>query len=218
MLLDHLAYRISQVESNPERVYTSPSDASWGFGTVNYYHTGEVLGALLDLSILHDMQGQRGLDDVMRDLYKEHYERGRGSTPDDLIRIVSTKAGRDYTDFFRRYVIGTETPPYDTIFGFAGYHVSSASRTLGVLGLGAARSTSEGRLVYLIRNPASPAALAGIRVGDLILAVDGVPIHQVALANLFGQNWIGGRFLGMAGERVVLTVLRHNRARIGNDT
>lgn len=45
-------------------------------------------------------------------------------------------------------------------------------------------------------------------LGDLILAVDGVPMHEVPLANLFGQNWIGGRFVGRAGERVVLRIRR----------
>jgi hypothetical protein len=35
-----------------------------------------------------------------------------------------------------------------------------------------------------------------------------MPIHQVPLANLFGLNWIGGRFLGKAGARAVLRVQR----------
>lgn len=218
-LLDHLAYRISQVESHPERHHVSPSDASLsdglGYGAVgpSYYHTGEVLGLLLDLSILHDTQGRRGLDDVMRSLYNDYYERGRGFTADDIIGVVSANAGRNYTEFFARYVTGTEVPPYDSILGFAGYRVSRSLRTLGLLGV-TARSTADGRQVYRFSRSATPAELAGIRVGDEILAIDDVPIHQVPLTNLFGRNWIGGRIPGRAGERVVLTVRRGETARM----
>jgi predicted metalloprotease with PDZ domain len=217
-LLDHLAYRISQVESHPERHHVSPSDASLsdglGYGAVgpSYYHTGELLGLLLDLSILHDTQGRRGLDDVMRSLFNDYYERGKGFTADDMIEVVSANAGRSYTEFFARYVTGTEVPPYDSILGFAGYRVSRSQRTLGFLGV-TARSTPEGRQVYMIPRPASPAGLAGIRVGDEILAIDDVPIHQVPLTNLYGRNWIGGRIPGRAGERVVLTVRRGDAQR-----
>lgn len=217
-LLDHLAYRISQVESNPERHHVSPSDASLsdglGYGAVgpSYYHTGELLGLVLDLSILHDTQGRRGLDDVMCSLYKDYYERGKGFTADDMIAVVSANAGRNYTEFFARYVTGTEVPPYDSILGFAGYRVSRSRRTLGFLGV-TARSTADGRRVYRLPRPATPATLAGILVGDEILAIDDVPIHQVPLANLFGRNWIGGRLPGRAGERIVLTVRRGDTQR-----
>lgn len=217
-LLDHLAYRISQVESHPERHHVSPSDASlsdgMAFGAIgpSYYHTGEVLGLLLDLSILHHTQGRRGLDDVMRALYSEFYQRGKGFTPDDLIRVVSAIAGRDLGDFFRRYVTGTEEPPYDSILGHAGYRLSRSQRVVGSLGV-AARSTGDGRRVYRSPGPGTPAGLAGIQAEDVIAAVDGVPIHQVPLTNVFGRNWIGGRFLGKAGEQVVLTVLRDGRQR-----
>ena len=42
----------------------------------------------------------------------------------------------------------------------------------------------------------------------MIVSVDGVPIHDLPLVNLYGANWIGGAFLGRAGERVAVRVLR----------
>lgn len=217
LLIDHLAFRISGIEGNPERQYYSPSDASTSDGLSygggawpNYYWTGEILGALLDLSILRDTHGRRRLDDVMRALYTQRYEKGRGFTPDDLIRIVSATAGRDYTDFFRRYVTGTEVPPYERIFGYAGYRLSHSTRKFGALGGINARSTPEGRRAYQIAA-GSRAARAGIQVGDVILSVNGVPIHQVPLMNLYGKNWIGGTFVGRAGEPVVLKILRDGK-------
>ena len=45
---------------------------------------GNVLGLMLDLSLLRDTKGAAGLDEVMRRLYREHYGKGRGFTTDDL--------------------------------------------------------------------------------------------------------------------------------------
>lgn len=197
--LADLAFRVTGVETNPQRL--PATDASVAYGK------GYVLGALLDVSIRYDTAGARGLDDVMRTLYAQHYLKGSGFTAADVLRIVSATAGRDYSDFFNRYVTGVEIPPYDLIFGRAGYRLLRSTRGFGVLAI-AANSTPEGRRIYRLADPKGPAALAGLRVGDVILAVDGVPIHQVPLANLFGQNWIGGRFVGRAGERVILRVRR----------
>jgi predicted metalloprotease with PDZ domain len=195
------------------RNFVSPADASvsdgmeYGAIEPSYYLSGEVLGALLDLSILHDSKGERRLDDVMRALYKEYYLRGRGYTTADLIKTVSSIAGKDYTPFFNSYVTGTAVPPYDALFGYAGYKISRSSRKLGSLGLWA-YSKDDGRLISRTVDERSPAGKAGLQQGDLILSVDGVPIHQVPLADLVYENWMSGLFVGRAGDRVVLRI-RH---------
>ena len=95
------------------------------------------------------------------------------------------------------------------MFAFAGYRISRSTRALGRLGgITGARSTPNGYSIYMMGGAGSIAARAGLRVRDTIVAIDGVPIHQVPLAGLYGQNWIGGPFVGRAGERVVLTVKR----------
>jgi predicted metalloprotease with PDZ domain len=206
-----LAGRIAQVERIPDDLAVSPSDGSFGQDPSAFSMGGELVGALLDLSILHDTQGRRGLDDVMRALYAEHYLKGRGFTPDDMIHTVSTVAGRDYHDFFARFVTGTEKPPFDSVFAFAGYRLSRTDRTRDgyIKGFGVANKTPGGRLVRMMADPRTVIDRADIQVGDLIVAVDSVPIDQVALANLAGPNWLGGRLVGRAsGERVVLSVLR----------
>jgi predicted metalloprotease with PDZ domain len=135
--LEQLAQIVGSLEANPAQRYVSPSDASMStwrdYGTgppfgIPYYFQGQVLGALLDLSILHDTRGQRGLDDVMRALYRDFYERHRGFTPSDLIGTVSTIAGRDYEEFFRRYVTGVEAPDHDRILGHAGVRMRRPGR------------------------------------------------------------------------------------------
>jgi len=123
---------INGVERNEARSYISPANSSvstWaGYDTpvafgISYYTQGQNLGALLDLSILHDSSGGAGLDDVMRALFREFYQKGKGFTTEDMIGIINRLTRRDYHEFFGKYVSGVEVPPYDAILGYAGYKV-----------------------------------------------------------------------------------------------
>jgi len=147
---------INGVESNAARAYISPADSSvstWaGYDTpvafgISYYTQGQNLGALLDLSILHDTNGASRLDDVMRALYRDFYQRGKGFTTEDMIGIVNRLTRRDYHDFYRKYVSGVAVPPYDTILGYAGYQAQTTSRTNPAIGMGLVRSSERVRMV-----------------------------------------------------------------------
>jgi predicted metalloprotease with PDZ domain len=188
---------------NGLRSYVSPSDASvatwlgdshWAWWS--YYDEGEMLGALLDLAILHDTRAQHGLDDVLRRLYHDFYERQRGFTAAELLQTVNAVAGHDYTDFFRRFVAGTEVPPYDSIFGYAGIRVR-----LRYAGRIQAPQTvvEEGRRIDSI-TAGGAADAAGLRAGDIIVTVDGAPVNRFIF-------WCCKSVDG-DGERAVLGILR----------
>ena len=176
---------INGVESNEARVYISPADSSvstWaGYDTpvafgISYYTQGQNLGALLDLSILHDTNGASRLDDVMRALYRDFYQKGKGFTTEDMIGIVNRLTRRDYRDFYRKYVSGVEVPPYDTILGYAGYQGQTTSRKSPTIGVGLDRSSEGVRITRVVAG--GQAAKAGLRVGDIVLAVDGVDLRK----------------------------------------
>jgi len=202
--LAHLGGAISFVENSEARRYISPADASistWlGYDTpvafsMSYYAQGHALGALIDLSILHDTQGRRGLDDVLRALYAQVYLKGKGFTPDDVRRTVSAVAGRDYADFFRRYVLGVEIPPYDTIFGYAGFGLGS----IGYLGIFGQQTPTGYRIGGMV--PGGAAALAGLRRGDVLVSADGMPMTLLA----------AGTGAGSPGQRINYAVLRDGK-------
>jgi predicted metalloprotease with PDZ domain len=143
--LQGLAGSIMNLENNEARGYISPSDASvstWlGYDTpvafgISYYTQGQVLGALLDLSILKDTGGKRGLDDVMRALYSDFYLKNRGFSTEDLLATINRISGRNYADFFRKHVQGVEVPDYDTLFGYAGYRLEKRSSDAADSGAG----------------------------------------------------------------------------------
>src|SRR5207247_2365099 len=91
--------------------------------SISYYPKGEALGIVLDLLIRGKTNGKASLDDVMRRMYEEfylkspnstYYLRGRGYKNEDCKSVPSEVAGTDMSDFFKLYVRGVESPPYET--------------------------------------------------------------------------------------------------------
>ena len=185
---------INGVESNEARAYISPADSSvstWvGYDTpvafgISYYTQGQNLGALLDLSILHDTNGASGLDEVMRTLYRESYLKGKGFTTEDMLGIINRLTKHNYREFFARYVSGVEVPPYDAILGYAGYHADINSRISSTIGVGLDGSNDGVRITRVVAG--GQAAKAGLRTGDLVMSIDGADLRngpQALTANL----------------------------------
>ena len=108
--------------------------------SVSYYNKGETLAIVLDLLLRGRTKGRASLDDVMRRMYDEfyvkspqatYYLKGRGYTGADFERVTTEVAGKDMSDFFRRYVRGVEPPPYDEAFGYVGLRLVRESTSLG---------------------------------------------------------------------------------------
>ncbi|MCA1815274.1 MAG: PDZ domain-containing protein [Acidobacteria bacterium] len=177
--LQSVAGAVGGVELNEARAFVSPADASVStwlcYDTpcafeISYYTQGQNLAALFDLSIRHDTAGAHSLDDVMRSLYENFYKRGRGFTEEDFVSTVSRISGRDYKDFFRRYVVGTEVPPYDQIFAYAGYRLERASHKSPNLGV-RFNATEQGLEIVDV-GADTPGARAGLQRGDLVTKID----------------------------------------------
>jgi len=193
--LERAAGAMSEIENNPARKFISPAESSvstWvGYDTpvafgISYYTQGQNLGALLDLSIRHDSGGRASLDDVMRALYRDHYLRGRGFSTEDLAVIINRLSGRDYRDFFRRYVWGVEVPDYEKIYGYAGYRVEKKVGQAPVFGFDG-RFRSGGFRVQAV-HPNSTAETAGLEAGDVITMINGTNPRRVAQGELAGKT------------------------------
>ena len=107
--LGDTARAVGEVEGNDARRYISASDSSTSTwidyasplpSRISYYSQGRNLATLLDLSIRHDTKGAAGLDEVMRSLFTDFYQRGRGFSTEDLIRVVNRIARSSYETFF----------------------------------------------------------------------------------------------------------------------
>jgi predicted metalloprotease with PDZ domain len=183
--LETVAEAASGVESSPARYYISSADSSvstWlgydspvAFG-ISYYTQGQNLGALLDLSIRHDSAGAHGLDDVMLALYNDFYNKGNGFTTEDMISVVNRLSGKDYHDFYRRYVGGVEVPDYDEILGYAGYRLKKSSIKVPSLGF-STKMSPDGPQVERV-TPGSPAEQAGLTADDILVSIDGLEVTR----------------------------------------
>lgn len=129
-----LENNISTVENDSGRFYQSLVQSSFNtwdegpFGnrgkgpdrSISYYEKGPVVGLILDLSIRNSTGNERSLDDVMRYLYREYYQkRKRGFTDAEFQQACETIAGTSMMREFE-YVYTTKEIDYSTYLSYAG--------------------------------------------------------------------------------------------------
>ncbi len=183
------------IENAEARKYIAPANSSvstWaGYDTpvafgISYYTQGQNLACLLDLSILNDTDGKYRLDDVMRALYNDHYKKGRGFTTDDMIAIINRLTGKNYREFYDRYVFGTDVPDYDKIFGYAGFKLERKVQASPDFGFNV-RPRNGGFTINGI-EPNGAADKAKLRVGDVITRINGVSPFEAPFGTFAGKE------------------------------
>ncbi len=153
--------------------------------SISYYAKGKLVGVLLDvqlrtISARHGKQGS--LLGVFRRLMDSHGTTGRGITEADIVAAASAEAGEDMSDFFARYVRGTQRLPLPKALASIGVTVHDRpawQRPDGSDERDAASTrvwtgmvvSSEGAVEDL--EPDSPADAAGLMRGDELLAIGG---------------------------------------------
>jgi len=180
--------------------------------SISYYPKGEILGVVIDLLIRGKTNGKASLDEVMRRMYDEfylkspnatYYLRGRGYKNEDFEHMVSEVAGADMKDFFKRYVHGVESPPYEEAFAQVGLRFVREPQQPVSVGVSADESDPNNFKVARVR-PGSPASDAGLEVGDTINSFGGNRLTPTNLLKVLGRY--------KPGDRVTLTLQRGRRA------
>jgi predicted metalloprotease with PDZ domain len=91
---------------------------------ISYYDKGPIIGFLLDLEIRHKTENKKSLDDVMRYLYTEIYQKGnRGFTDDEFWSACEGIAGGSSLDEIKRYVTSTAEMDYQKYLDHAGLQI-----------------------------------------------------------------------------------------------
>jgi predicted metalloprotease with PDZ domain len=148
--------------------------------SISYYNKGQILGVLLDL-VIRDRTDNRGsLDDVMRSLNEKYAKTGRfyndseglRATMEDVIRKKAPTADANLTDFFRRYISGTDEIPYADFLGSAGWALRDTSQHRAVFGFTISRGTGGPSSVASVDGE-SDANRQGLKEGDILVALNG---------------------------------------------
>jgi predicted metalloprotease with PDZ domain len=209
------------IDDAPQAQQTNLANTS-----ISYYPKGEVLGLVLDCLIRGKTGGRASLDDVMRRMYEEfylkspnatYYLRGRGYRPEDFERIVSEVSGADMSDFFKRFVRGVESPPYEEAFAQVGLQFVHEPRLPVSLGISADENDKAKYAIGRVR-PDSPAAAAGLEVGDKLLFLGGLKVTPTNFVRLLGRYKPGDRvaLIVQRGARTVQTAITLGEPQIVN--
>jgi predicted metalloprotease with PDZ domain len=166
-------------------LYNRPDRSIW------YYNKGEILGLLLDIEIRNATGNHKSLDDVFR-LMNEQYARN-GKTYDDREGVraaVEAVAGKNFQDFFRKYISGVAPIDYNSFLIPAGLNVKIEKEESADLGFWPTR-TLNGTVVSAVET-GSGAEAAGVREGDALLEINGltfpIPLTSWLRAQSPGQK------------------------------
>jgi predicted metalloprotease with PDZ domain len=178
-----------------------------------YYPKGSLLGFLLDISIRDASDNARNLDQVMRALYTRYYRQNKGFLTADLLGELRAAGMPDVDTFYRRYIDGRDSLPYEAVFAKAGIVFHRDVVTSPFVGVSTTPTPSGGMAVQMV-SPGSSAEGAGVQPGDVVTNVGGIPVTS-------DQDWGAAfrtRYRGKAGQPLTITVQREGKTLTLNTT
>ncbi len=140
---------------------------------ISYYTYGAVIGLGLDLTLRSRFA--QNLDDFMRHVWIAHGKLEIPYTVEDLERELGIFTGDEAfaSDFFERFVRGSDLPDYATLLSHAGFLLRNRAAGASFLGSVQVGSTAQGLEVRSGTRIGSPLYDAGVDRGDVLVSIDG---------------------------------------------
>ena len=205
--LELFAQTLTRVQRGRGRLRQSAAESSFNTWTrfykqdenaanaiVSYYAKGSLIAACIDLKLRALTQGERGLDDVMRRLWRDFLEHGKGVEPDGIQRLVCEIAGADLGEFLDEMIYGTDDLPLLELLEDAGIEVTRrvaanaqdrggkvAEGELPKVDLGGGLKDGDNGLTILRVDEAGSLQAAGLSAQDVVIAVDGLKLGLAQL-------------------------------------
>lgn len=214
----NLAGQIAELQSRPAHRWQSVEQSSLDAWyekyslymrpeeSISYYDKGQIVGILLDILIRDRTDNRAGLDDVLRALNEEYAKAGRFYNDseglrlamEDVIRTRAPSADADLTDFFKRYVSGSDEIPYADFLGRAGWTLRDTSQHRAALGFAVNRDNANSASIASVDRE-SGASEAGLKEGDILISLNGEPFPRAP------ERWLRDH---QPEERVTVKVRR----------
>jgi predicted metalloprotease with PDZ domain len=179
-IIRKLTGSINSIENQPGNKVQSAAESSFNAWTkgyrpnensyntsISYYTKGSVIANMLDLMIAESTKGKKSLDDVMKLLYQEYYKKqSRGFNITEMRKTIEKVSGLELTSFFDKYIFGTETFDYKTIFNYANYEMLILENKKISIGI----SQSNNFIKSVTRNTSGYEG--GLNAGDEIIGIN----------------------------------------------
>ncbi len=157
---------------------------------ISYYRRGQLIGLFLDFYLRLNSQGRKSLDDLMLYLWDHYGKQARPFPENEIVDIITTATSIDISDFYNKYIAGTEDLPLkllkDMGFDVKRQHSKDDAKPLPdmkessvhpIMWLGCdVKPTSEGLIVSnLVENGPS---FGKLLPNDLIIAIDRIKVTK----------------------------------------
>jgi predicted metalloprotease with PDZ domain len=173
--------------------------------TISYYDKGPAVGLLFDFKIREVTNNKKSLDDVMRFLYKEYYQKKkRGFTEEELKNAFETVAGSSLAREFE-YVTTTKELDYPTYFNYAGLNIDTTTQALPGAYTGFTLREKEDSVFVGNVDYGSPGWNASIRRGQQLVKING----ERSSVSLFNKIITSAR----AGDKIRFTLFINNETK-----
>lgn len=173
---------------------------------VSYYVKGALVALCLDLTLRARSQGRVSLDDVMRVLWRDFGQVGRGVGDGDIQAVAEALLGESLQNFFASALHGTAELPFAELLKGQGLDVllraadSAADgggkavpfdphRQRAVLGVKVQPGEGGAQLQQVFSDGA--AMRAGLSAGDIVIAVDGLKVSVITLEKVIATYAVG---------------------------
>jgi predicted metalloprotease with PDZ domain len=185
----------------------TPDDVNF---TVSFYDVGALASLLMDMELRSRTRNRVSLDDLMREMYRRFPLSGNGYATADMIALLEAISESQWSDFFARYIRGTDPFPLESALEVVGLQLSIQPERKNdpimqspYAGLNLA-DRNAGAVVRSVLSD-GPAYAAGVVAGDEIVAVNG---RRVSPSEF--DKWIG---LLQPGDKVTLHIIRRDELR-----
>jgi predicted metalloprotease with PDZ domain len=145
-----------------EQLSIDESDFKFDEATL-FYIKGPLVGLMLDLEIRKQTNDKYNLDTVMLALNRLA-QKGKTFKDEDLIKTVGQLGHADLTDFYNRYIHGTDTLPIDSYLALMGVQRSPSDADNP--DLQSQQFRKEGAMLIKLNAPAEAQAMRKEIVGD----------------------------------------------------
>jgi predicted metalloprotease with PDZ domain len=150
---------------------------------VSYYDKGSIAALLINLMIIEHSAGKQNLDDLMKFLYKEYYEKKDIGFDNNTFKQAAEKfTGRNLDKFYAEVIDGTASINFDNYLAIVGIKLVNQNANKNESYLGVTATNTNGKLNVTAVSKNGPAYTAGLNVNDEIIAIDNYRIDDITKA------------------------------------